>query len=131
MDVTELLPTTAENTAKPLSMSPDAVRSRARREAAKSKPKAKPKAHAKKPKPKPTPNTRPKAAAQPAAQPEPEPTREEIDAEVKKWIAGEPSKLTVKNVKPRAPHKPEIGSDDEYEWSSEEAKLEYEREHGK
>ena len=58
------------------------------------------------------------------------PTKEEIDAEVKKWIAGEPSKLTVKNVKPRAPHKPEIGNDDEYEWSSEEARIEYEREHG-
>jgi hypothetical protein len=58
------------------------------------------------------------------------PTTEEIDAEVKKWIAGEPSKLTVKVKTPRAPYKPEIGSDDEYEWSSEEDRLEYEREYG-
>ena len=35
MDVTESLPIAAEKVAKPLSMSPDAVRSRARREAAK------------------------------------------------------------------------------------------------
>ena len=59
-----------------------------------------------------------------------EPTREEIDVEVKKWIAGKPSRLTVKVKGPRAPFRPDIGSDDEYEWSSEETRLEYEREHG-
>lgn len=88
---------------------------------------------ARKPKPA-APNTRPKGVGQsaPATKVEtvqPEPTREEIDIEVKKWIAGEPSKLTVKVAKPRAPYKPDIGGDD-YEWSSEEARLEYEREHG-
>ena len=42
------------------------------------------------------------------------PTKEEIDAEVQKWIKGEPSKLTVKNVKPRAPE-PEIELPEDYE----------------
>jgi hypothetical protein len=82
-------------------------------------------------------NGRPKGVGAPIEPPaqveiiQPKPTTEEIDAEVKKWIAGKPSRLTVKSVKPRAPYKPDIGPDDEYEWSSEEARLEYEREYGK
>lgn len=47
------------------------------------------------------------------------PTREEIDAEVKKWIAGEPSKLTVKNVKPRV-SVPKFELPEGYEWSSDD-----------
>ena len=68
MDVTESLPIAAEKVAKPLSMSPDAVRSRARREAAKAKPKVvKPKKTTRKPKlkvkPKSKANAKPKASA--------------------------------------------------------------------
>jgi hypothetical protein len=64
MDVTESLPITAEKVAKPLSMSPDAVRSRARREAAKAKPKVvKPKKTTRKPKLKVKPKPKAKVGA--------------------------------------------------------------------
>jgi hypothetical protein len=36
-----------------------------------------------------------------------QPTREEIDAEIKKWMAGQPSKLTVKPDRPRPEPEPE------------------------
>ncbi len=61
-------------------------------------------------KPKPTkPDTRPKGVGEPVNPPakaeviQPKPTTAEIDAEVKKWIAGKPSRLTVKVKYPRAP----------------------------
>jgi len=43
-------------------------------------------------------------------------TREEIDKEVKKWIAGEPSRLTVKKKYAKAPE-PEFELPEGYEWS--------------
>ena len=43
-------------------------------------------------------------------------TREEIDKEVKKWIAGEPSRLTVKKKYEKAPE-PEFELPEGYEWS--------------
>ena len=55
---------------------------------------------------------------------QPAPTTEEIDAEVKKWIAGEPSKLTVKAVKPRKPV-PDFELPEGYEWSSEDSALDH------
>lgn len=73
---------------------------------------------AKRPKPTPKP-TRPKGVGAPAAKVEviqPAPTTEEIDAEVKKWIAGEPSKLTVKKKYAKA-HEPEFVLPEGYEWS--------------
>lgn len=50
---------------------------------------------------------------------QPAPTREEIDAEVKKWIAGEPSRLTVKVKKERAPM-PKFELPEGYKFSSDD-----------
>jgi hypothetical protein len=43
------------------------------------------------------------------------PTEAEIDAEIRKWIAGQPSRLTVKVKKERAPE-PEPELPEGYEW---------------
>ena len=55
---------------------------------------------------------------------QPAPTADEIDAEVKKWIAGEPSRLTVKAVKPRKTV-PDFELPEGYEWSSEDSALDH------
>jgi hypothetical protein len=48
-------------------------------------------------------------------EPEPMPTSEEIDAEIKKWMAGKPSKIVIKNRKERPPE-PEYVLPPGYEW---------------
>ncbi len=60
----------------------------------------------------------PKQIMPPKPQATREPTKAEIDAEVKKWIAGKPSKLTIK--KPVMEPEPEFVLPEGYEWSGPE-----------